>query len=574
MSLNSALQIGRSGLQVHQAAIEVTGNNLANAATKGYSRQRVTLAPLSETNSGHNAFIGRGVELQNISRVMDEALLSRVRSSVSDYQGSLTRQDILQQIEAIENELSGAGLNSQLSDFFNAFSELANSPADNSLRVLAVEQGSRLTSYINGLNTELNRVRKQVDGSIEDAVNNVNGILNQVESINSQILAAEASGKEAHALRDERDRLLEDLSGFVDFSNNELDTGIIDIFIGSTPIMLDGKSRGVSADFQTNGPDVTVTLEVGEDGTYLTPTSGTLGQLFASREVDVNNAIQTLETFTHQLTYEFNKVHSQGQGQTNFTQLEGTYAVADPTAALNDLNNNQLTFAPETGSFIMHVTQRSTGDRIPVQIPISLDGIGADTTFNDVVAAIDTVANVNASMTPDGRISINTASSDFEVSFSDDTSGTLAALGVNTFFTGRDPSEFAVNATLETNPQLIAAGLHHQSGANAESGDNRNALRLTNLQNQAVDAINGLSIREYWNRHVEEYAIRTAGTTREVNANAVVTESLEAQRQSLSGVNVDEEAINLLTYQRSFQGSARFISVVDQLMDTLLGLVR
>ena len=141
MALNAALQIGRTGVLTHQAAIEVTGHNLANVATRGYHRQEILLDPMRADEIAYGVFVGRGVQIRQISRQVDEALEARVRAGVSDEQASRIDRDLLLQIEALQNELSGVDLSTQLSTFFNGWSELANTPDDVAQRSLVAQQG-------------------------------------------------------------------------------------------------------------------------------------------------------------------------------------------------------------------------------------------------------------------------------------------------------------------------------------------------------------------------------------------------------------------------------------------------
>jgi flagellar hook-associated protein 1 FlgK len=242
--------------------------------------------------------------------------------------------------------------------------------------------------------------------------------------------------------------------------------------------------------------------------------------------------------------------------------------VADVTAALN-AEEAELDFEPGHGSFSIHVTQQSTGQRVTESISVDLDGIdaGNDTTLTSLAAAIDAVENVSASVTSDGRLRITADGNDFKVSFSDDSSGVLASLGINTFFVGRRATDIEVNEVVAARPTLIAAGQGHVLG------DNRNALALVGLRSESLDELSGFSLTEYWGRHVEDFAIRLSQAKQSVEADTVVRENLQAQQQSISGVNPDEETINLIQYQRAYQASARFLSVVDEMMQTLLALL-
>ena len=153
-----------------------------------------------------------------------------------------------------------------------------------------------------------------------------------------------------------------------------------------------------------------------------------------------------------------------------------------------------------------------------------------------------------------------------EISFSQDSSGTLAALGINSFFTGRDASDIALNAAIKDRPQLLAAA------KNGEKGDNQTALAIAALESKAVAALNGASLKESYQNSVNGVATQASAARSNAEATRVVKETLEAQRESLSGVSLDEEAINLMRQQRAFQGAARVIAAVDEMMQTLLSI--
>lgn len=568
MGLTSSLQIGRSGLLASQTGIEVAGNNLSNITTRGYHRQSVTLAATRSHEMQRGIFLGQGVEVQQVVRHVDEALEGRIRSGIADQSFSLAEQGLLEQIEAIHNELSDIDLTTYLSEFFNAWSELANTPEDNAVRTVVVQQGNTLASFIQTLRGDLADQRTQLDAAIDNAAAATDDLLSRIAEVNIEISKAEKGAGGAHGLRDQRDALLSELSQYLEVSTVEQNTGSVDVFVGSLPIILNNVNRGIALEKESVNGTLQIDVIIEADGSSLNPTSGQLASLFLGREQHLNNAINVLDQFTSQLIFEVNKVHSQGQAVNPVSSITGTVRAADATVALNDPASG-LDFVPNHGSFQLHVTQASTGQRNTTTIDIDLDGINpaADTTLNSLAAAINAVANVTAVVTPDGRLQIDGASNEFQLSFSDDSSGVLAALGINTFFSGSRATDIEVNPVVQSDPGKITAARGHVLG------DNRSALAMAALREEGVASLNGFSLTEFWNRHIQDYAVRTAQAQQKLDADTIVRENLEAQQQSLSGVNADEEAINLLVFQRAYQGSARFLSVVDELLQTLISLL-
>ena len=285
MSLTSALQIGRSALAVSQAALQVAGNNMANAGTVGFHRQTVHLSPLRGEILGRNSQTGNGVQLTAIRREIDVALQSRYRNAVSQQNRDLIDQRFLTAIETLQNELSDNDVSSALSAFFNSFSELANNPEDNAVRNVVIQQGGSLASRIASLRRDYATTLTEVDRSLEATITKANDILDQIALVNAQITQSEgASGGQANALRDQRDLLVDELSQYLEVSTIEQSNGGVDILVNSTPILLGGVSRGIELRTTTTSGETDVSIRLASDGTELKINSGTIGGLMRQRE--------------------------------------------------------------------------------------------------------------------------------------------------------------------------------------------------------------------------------------------------------------------------------------------------
>lgn len=573
MGLFGALQIGKTGLLASQAAIQVAGNNLSNLATDGYHRQKISLVPETSQQIGPGLFLGRGVKVQSITRTINDALEARLRNSISDQSASQVRQELLGRIESIENEFSDNDLSTALGEFFNAYSELANKPQDVALRSMVAEQADSLAGFIRDLDAELGNAQQQTVAQIDQTVATVNDLLSRVADLGRQISVQSQGSGGAPGLRDQRDALLGELSKYMDISTVEQTGGGVDVFVGSLPVILNNTSRGVEVLNNTVNGTAQTQVVVSADKTPLDIQSGELGALLAFKANDIDDAIGALDTLASQLIYQVNRVHSQSQGLDLVDSVTAQNTVTDPSALLNDGEATDLTITPINGSFQVHVIQKSTGQVVSHTINVDLDGIdsAADSTLNSVAADIDTADHISATVTSDGRLQISSTSADFQLSFSDDTSGLLAVLGVNTFFTGKDAYDIALRSDLKTSPRLIAASASSAAGHN--TGDNSSALEISGLRDTQLNELNGMSLTEYWNRHVEDFSVRQAQARDRFAGDTVIREGLENQQQSFSGVNSDEETIDLMQYQRAYQASARLLSVIDEMMKTLLAAV-
>jgi len=563
MSLNGALQIGRSAIVASQAAMQVAGNNMANAATPGFHRRTVHLAGSRDEIIVAGAFAGTGVQLQAIRREVDTALQARFRGATSDQQANLIDQRFLTALETLQNELTDNDLSSALSDFFNSFSELANNPEDHAIRSLVVETGLALADRIAAMGRSYQQTIDEIDRSLGTSIIEANNLLDGIALLNSQITQTEQGASEAGNLRDRRDSLIDELSEFIEVTVIEQASGSIDVLVDSVPILLAGVNRGLEVRTQTVNGQIEVSLRVASDGTQLQASAGSIGGLLRQRVDTMEPAIDDLDSFASELIYQVNRTHSQGQGRRGFESVAGTALVDDTTLNLNNVNVG-LDYPVDNGSFFIHVTHQGTGVRTTHQI--NVDG-NADS-LDDLIAEINVavgVPNVTAG-TGSGGVFTLTAAAGFEVSFSDDTSGALATLGVNTFFTGHSASTIGINQTVEGNPNMLAAGAGHVPGSNDT------ALALADLQNTPVTSLSDRSLREFWHDSVNSLAVKTNAASLAVESSTLVRESLQAQIQSVSGVSLDEEAINLLMFQRQFQAAARFIAVIDETIQTLLSI--
>jgi flagellar hook-associated protein 1 FlgK len=577
MPLTASLQIGRSALMASQLAIQVTGNNFANAATPGYSRQLVALAPSRDSRYG-NAFIGRGVEVQGINRQVDSALQARLWAGISHEEAAGTDHQLLSAVESSINELTDTDLSSQLSAFFNNWSELANSPGDAASRSLVVQQGRTLAGFIQTTRSDLSNLRTQIDGQLDANIARADQLMSTIATLNSSIVTSEGGAGTANGLRDQRDALISELSQLMDVTAVEQPSGSIDILVGSQPLVLGGVSRGLELQRETTASGVSVSVGLREPRQRLEVASGRIGALVAQRGQLVDDTISRLDTIASQLIFQVNRIHSTGYSSTPMTSVRGTQtiATADQSLALNDPANQtfaNLPFAATNGGFLVTVRNAQTGSTQTVRVDVDLDGINNagqsgfvdDTSAADITSSLNGIPNLSASLNADGTLSINAASG-YDVSFSEDTSGALAVLGVNTYFTGQNGADIAVRQDLIDQPGLLNAG----RTVGGQPVDNGAALAISQLQDQANGALGGQTIRGAWLDSVQSIGLRTtAAATRSTSA-TTVRENLEAQRAAVSGVSVDEESINLITYQRQYQASARFISVVDEMTQTLI----
>jgi len=578
MSLTSAIEIGRSALAASQLGLQIAGNNIANAGTAGYSRQVGYMQPLSGDYPGNRLSVGRGVTIADVRRQVDNALQSRLWKGTSDDAAAQQSLSILSQIETTLGELTGNDLSTQMSAFFNSWSERANLSKSSSV---VVQQGAQLAEFVRGIRSDLQDQKTQLDNDLNALTSRANDLLTSIAGLNKAISQSEGGGTTANSLRDQRDMAITELSKLMDVSTQDRPGGMVDVFVGSTPVILGGDSRGLVVDRQTTNGITSVSIRTIASPETVPISSGKIGATLVGRNGDIDATIQSLDDITAQVIFQTNRIHSQSSNKNGLTSLLGTQTIssADHAVAFNDPANTtfgQLPFKAVNGGFYINVKQASTGAVNSVRIDVDLDGITAagttgtanDATPESIRAALDAVPGIDATWDPQGRLQL-TAQAGFEYTLSDDSSGVLAVMGVNAFFSGSNAGDIAVRSDLKTSPDMLQIG-RTQSGKFVE---NAGALLVAGLKDTKITALGERSITNAWIDSVNGLATRTSGAQTFATSAAAVKGSLEAQRATLSGVSIDEESINLMNYQRQYQGAARVIDVANKLLDSLMQLV-
>ncbi len=578
MSLTAAINIGRTALNASSVGIQVASNNMANAATPGYSRQIARISPLRGGGNGVQLSIGAGVQLTEIQRQIDLAVEARLRNAVSDDSAAGVLSGLYSATEATLGELGDSDLSSQLSAFFRSWSERANQTQSSAA---VIQQGDQLAQFVRRLRSDLSDQRSQIDAQLGRSVEQANSLISSIANLNRQISDAEVGSAPANTLRDQRDQAISQLSQLMDVAVVDRGREGTDVLVGSTPIVLGGTARGLQMIRQNQGNGTSVSITTVSDQARLDISSGQIGAYLGSRSGVIDSTISRLDKLTSQIIFQVNKLHSTGTNGLGLTSTLGTLAIsgADQARALNDPANQTLAslpFSPLNGSFTVNVRDRATGATQSVLVKVDLDGMtnsgtpgtADDTSAEDLRAAIGAIPGLSASFTPEGKLQV-TAAAGFDFSFSDDTSGAVATLGLNSFFTGTSAADIGVRDDLRNDSSQLTAG-RMINGALVENGT---ALAVAGLQDQGIAALGGLTIQDHWRDTFQ--AVGSASATAQVQAGAagVVRQNLEAQRAGVSGVSVDEESINLLDFQRQCQAAARVISVADQLTQTLMELV-
>lgn len=579
MGLTSALRIGQSALTASQLGIQVTGNNMANVATPGYARRSLLLSPLESADPSQRFQPGQGVGPKSLTRVIDEAVLARLRGQVARETQATQTLESLSALEAAIGELGETALTSQLTQFFGAWSDRSTLVASDGV---VVQQAQTLVTNIQRIRADLTQQKIQTEQRLEQLIPHVDKLLSQVADINRNVARAQVAGGDTASLRDQRDRVLDELASLIDIGTVERESGNIDIYVGSTPLVLAGESRGIELRRQAVDGQVQMTLRAKADGSILPIRSGQVGALLDARDNAVGDTINRLDQLAAELIFQTNRIHATSSGPKGLTEAVSQLRIPpdDRLLPINGPTNPTtaaLPFDIRNGSFLVHV-QSPAGGVQATRIRVDLDGLGDtgdatsidDASLDDIRRALNAVDGIIADFTPEGRLRVR-GENGATFSFSEDSSGLLAAVGMNAFFTGTNARDIAVRQDIASEPSRLGTG---RIGADGRFTENAAALDMAKLQDTTFEALGNQGINGFWTTIAGNVGAQTAAALNGAQAAAVVRESIEAQRAALSGVSLDEEAINLITFQQSFQGAARFIAIVDQLQQELLGIFR
>ncbi|WP_418791024.1 flagellar hook-associated protein FlgK [Phosphitispora sp. TUW77] len=354
------LEIGRKALQVQQAALNVTGHNIANANTEGFTRQRAVMSATkpfampSFTKPAGAGQIGTGVEVQEIRRVRDDFIDLQLRKENNVFSEWEEKLDSLQKLEVVFNEPSESSLRTVLDRFWEAWQDLSLNPELEAVRMTVRESGVALAETFNHLDRQLGELTDDIDDSINIAVDEINNIATQIATLNDQIVSVEVQDDNANDLRDKRDLLVDELSKSIQVSVREDEYGSLKVSIGGRALVTGTEVFEISA-VADPGNNGYVELQWA-DGSAVRVESGELKGMLDTRDTIVPSYQDQLDELARTVVVEMNSVHAAGYGLDddvggiNFFDpidpLDPTYPdnitaanIAVDDAIMNDLDN-------------------------------------------------------------------------------------------------------------------------------------------------------------------------------------------------------------------------------------------
>ena len=549
----SVLNTAKLGLQTNQTAIEITGHNIANVQTEGFSRQEVTLEVNRPRRVGL-AFLGTGVRATNVTRDFDQFLYNQILGESSTLGNFDIRNTFFQRLETILDESSGVSLNNAMSEFFLAFDDLASNPTNLAARTAVLSAAGTLATVFNQLGSSLLQQRINLDGAVSAEVTEINGMLDEIAEFNRSIIQLENGNTPANDLRDQRDLLIKQLSEKMDVQlidtndNNTMITlsGGSPLVVGTTVFKLSAAAnldnRGFKDIFVDDGMGGTnnVTAEI---------QGGEMRGLLDMRDVEALGLIDKLDRLAAGFMEQVNGVHLQGLG------LDGSSG----NLFFETLTPTVIPSSQNSGTGGVTATNASPSTVIVDKFQIQITGAGTfdlfNLTTNQVTGSFGFIAGTALNIANGLEVTITgppTAGDTFDISISED-----AAMNM------------ALSSTVLNDTSKIAAGL---SG----TGDGQNALNISNLQNSLIFSSGGFTpgagtstFDDFYNSIISGLGAGSRSSQTILKQQEGVMLQLNTQRESISGVSLDEEMINLIKFQQAYAASARMITVIEEMFDVL-----
>ncbi|PKO53571.1 MAG: flagellar hook-associated protein FlgK [Betaproteobacteria bacterium HGW-Betaproteobacteria-2] len=543
---SSILDIGKTALNAAQVGMSVTGHNIANASTPGYTRQVVIQGAAQAQNFGYG-YVGQGTQVLAIQRIYNEILSRQYSSSLTS---SNEMSTYAAQMSYIDNLLSNssAGLSPVIQNFFDSVQTASSNPGDPASRQTLLSQAQSLASRFQALGSRLAEIEGNVNAEVNASVGLINSYSQQLQQLNKSIEAALNNGVgPPNDLMDQRDQIIAELSKQIKVDVVAQEDGTYNVFIGNGQPLVVGKNRYTLSTIRSESDPNR--MEVGYNGNSgivvlgsHSLSGGKLGGLVQFREKSLDTIRGQLGMIAVTLAETFNAQHMQGYDKSG--NAGGVFFNVPGPVVSGSVNN--------TGDAVLDVSIDNASALNGSNYRLSYDGSNYILTQQDT-GAFQTFASMP--QTVDG-LEINITSGSMQAGDSYLIKPTIMAA-----------NGFSV-AISDIN-QIALAEL-----PTAGSSDNGNALKLAALQSALTTAGGTTSYEGAYSQLVSLVGNKTNELKVMSEAEAKMLEGAYNAQQAFSGVNLDEEAANLMRYQQAYQAAGKMMQIASQLFELLLTIGR
>ncbi|RKX78389.1 MAG: flagellar hook-associated protein FlgK [Spirochaetes bacterium] len=615
----AGIEIGKRSLIAHTQGLHTVGHNLSNIDTEGYSRQRVEMNAtdplyLPQLNREETpGQIGQGVDIVRIERIRDMILDGRIVKQANGQGYWEARDKYILLTEQVYNEPSDLSVRAMMDRFWESWQELSLHPQEIGARKAVIQRGETLMDSIHQRYYSLKEIREMLEQDISATVKEINDIASQISKLNGKIVKVKAMGDNPNDLMDRRDLLVQRLSRLIDISTDTRDPDEFTVHTGGR-ILVQGRvyhPLALEPEPENEGYSEVVWLERGVQAFFR---GGKLAALVELRDVDVRAEIQKLDMMTINFIDLVNSIHREAYGLNGKTgqdffieypfvdNITGNYdrngdGVFDSTyvfriTGINSLNPKQqiglrgtLTVAGEQNTIEIEYYPTDTVEDLVKKINTSGSEVVAYLDRNNRLALKATPATERGN--PDFVIRYIEDSGQFLVGYAgilqqsgpegaynwDQADAVLALRGGELDYSVAPLSHpsgwIEINPAMKSDVRSIAAGFG-ENGRPALPGDGSAALAIASLRNRQVMVGDLMSFDEYFSAVVAEIGLKGEEAQTVLETQNLIMKELEDMRQSISGVNIDEELAQMIKFQHGYSAAARFISEVTRMLDTII----
>lgn len=540
--LNTSL----SALVSYQQALTTTSHNISNANTEGYSRQRVDFSTRIPDLSGVGA-IGSGVQIEAIRRVFDQSINDQVQGGTASYNQQDTIYVLSAQVQTLLSD-SNTGLDSAMSQFFNTLQGVVNDPSSQSARRVLLDDARALVNRFNDLDSQFTALDQTLNTQVRTSVNDINGLTSRIAALNGDISRAltQAGNSPPNDLMDQRDQALVALNKLVRVSTSGQGDGSLNVYTGSgQPLVLAGVASTLSvAAGEFNPLQARVMIQGNVDLTDSLQ-GGVLGGTLAFRRDVLDPVRGQLGLIGRSLADQFNTQHRLGGDLTG--QPGGDFFTV-PAPRSQPSSENSGTATVSTGiADLAQITGRDYRLRYdgsswrlfsqPDEQPVIMAGAGT-------AASPFTAEGLSITVSAGAQ-----AGDEFQLLPAATVPGGL---------------QLAIS-----DPVRIAA-----AASGGAVGDNRNALALAAVENRKTLIGGTASLQDQMRSMLSQVASSTRQAEVNRQSQSMLLDQATSRRDSVSGVNLDEEASNLMRFQQAYQAAAQAISVSNTIFETMISAFR
>lgn len=537
------LEIAKRAMIAHRQAMDVSGHNIANAKTPGFSRQRVNLrttTPIPSATGRDSAGLGQfgtGMEVANITRLRDLFLDKQYRDQATGLGSWATKEQVFGEIEQIFAEPSDTSIRTMIEQFWQSWQALANNPESLATRESVKQRALALVETLQSADRQLYELRQNLNASVQTKVSEINSLASQIAGVNERIAYALGAGQQPNDLMDERDLLLDKLSRLTNITVLDGMSGMARVLVGGQALVdgVNSHSLAVEADAANAG---LWRVRWAGSAAAADVTDGELGAYLQLRDQILPSYQTQLNDLAWGLTTEVNAVHATGFDY-NGAAAGDFFTVAPATA----FTGEATTTADNTTYTIANAAKRLWDNTAPVTVYVN--GVAVDPGVTPyTVSRLDGTITFAAPLAPGDVVTVSG-------SYLDQANFHISALAVA-------PAVAADSRTIATASQT------------GSPGDGSKALAVAQLRQRLMRDLGNVSPEDFYRALIGNLATESDAARRMSLTQQNLVDKIDNQRQSTAGVNLDEEMMDLMRYQHAFQAAARMVNVMDEMISTVV----